>query len=330
MKLLPSYLITAIFAIAMLPTVKAHNPRSFRCPPYLKQGDTVAIVSPAAKVRRDNIQQAFDEIESWGLHVKIEPHACDTTYIYFSGTDEDRASDLQAAIDDPSVKAIIACQGGYGSVRILPMLNLKALKKSPKWIVGFSDITMLHLAVHKLSIQSIHGTMPALFDLSDESEDVSAESLRKALFGEPQQYFIEPDPMNRPGSATGILAGGNMTILASAAGTPEAVNNDQPAILLIEEVNESAYRLDRMMQQLLRSGALDNVTAIVAGHFTKISGEDRFDDYHNIIRYYADKLGVPLMFGFPAGHEAPNMSVYLGRSAKVEVTDDNAMLTFGD
>lgn len=322
----PKYSVLLLCALFMLPPLAARNPRSFQQPPYLRQGDTVAIVSPAAKVRRNDIEKTFAVLESWGLYVKLEPHSCDTANVYLAGSDKERAEDLQAAIDDPSVKAIIACQGGYGSVRTLPMLNFRPLKKNPKWLVGFSDITMLHLALRKLQMQSIHGTMPSLFEL--EGEDVSAESLRKALFGEPQEYVVEPHPMNRTGCAAGILAGGNMMILSSAAGTPEAVNGMEPTVLLIEEVNEFAYRIDRMMQQLLRSGALDNVCAIVAGHFTKIPGEDKFDDYHNIIRGYADMLDVPLLFGFPAGHESPNLSVYLGRRVRVEVTENSAVFVF--
>lgn len=321
-------LLAAILAFAFVVMAEAQEPRSFRCPPYLHRGDTVAIVSPAAKLRRKKIEKTFAMIESWGLHVKLEPNYAIDTCVYFAGSDRDRASDFQAALDDPSVKAIIACQGGYGSVRILPMLDFENFKRNPKWVVGFSDITMLHLAVRKMEIQSIHGTMPSQFETHPDSLDLSAESLRKALFGEVKEYVCEPHPMNRKGKAAGILAGGNMIILTSAAGTPEAVNGEQPSVLFVEETNESAYRLDRMMQQLLRSGALDNVTAIVGGHFTGIYNENRFIEHGAILREYADKLGIPLMLGLPAGHDKPNMSLYMGRCVEVEVTDTSATLRF--
>lgn len=334
MSTLPKYLAAILLAGSLLAgtlRLEADPPQSFACPPYLQQGDTVAIVSPAARIRNKKIAEALEEIGSWGLHVKCAPNYDNMEQAYLAGTDEERAADLQWAIDDPSVKAIIACQGGYGSVRILPLVDLEPLKRNPKWIAGFSDITMLHLALRRLEIQSIHSTMPSQFlPLDDSLTRISNESLRQALFGLPQSFETEPHPMNRPGSAEGILTGGNLMILSSAAGTPEALDNDRPAILIIEEINEQAYRLDRMMQQLLRSGALKSVTAIVAGHFTGIGNTNLFDEPCSIIRRYADLLDVPLMFGFPLGHDKPNMAVYLGRAAEVTITEEGASLRFSD
>ena len=170
----------------------------FLRPPYLHRGDTVGIVSPAGKLPlKTDTAKIRQRFESWGLHVKFGAHCADREQPYFAGTDEERAADLQAMINDESVKAVIACRGGYGSVRLLPLVDLARLRERPKWMVGFSDITMLHLALRKLRIESIHGPMPAGFDF-DGKEDPSAESLRQALFGETVCIEVEPHPLNQP------------------------------------------------------------------------------------------------------------------------------------
>ena len=303
-----------------------------RRPAYLQAGDTVAVVSTSGRVSDDfdtlRVQRLFD---SWGLHTKFGRHATDTAQPYFAGTDSQRASDLQQAIDDPSVKAVIACRGGYGAVRLLPEVDFGPLFIHPKWIVGFSDITLLHLVMQRAGIESIHGPMPATFGFDDEGcADPSAESLREALFGELQRIEVEPHPLNRTGHAEGRLAGGNLMMLCSAAGTPEALRCDEPTVLFVEEVGEAAYRIDRMMQQLLRSGALDNVTAIVAGYLTDTKYMDTFgvESPCEIIDEYARLLGIPALYGLPAGHELPNTALYLGRRVQVDITDDGASITF--
>lgn len=302
---------------------------AFIRPPSLQRGDTVAIVSPAAKMRpgSDTIR-VRERLESWGLHVKFAPHYADTLQPYFAGTDPGRAADLQAMIDDPSVKAVIAYRGGYGSVRLLPALDLERLREQPKWLVGFSDITMLHLALDRLRVESIHGTMPTSFVF--DQDDPSAESLRAALFGETERIELLPHPLNRPGVATGRLAGGNLTLLAAAVGTPEALCTDEPVILLIEEIGEAPYRIDRMLQQLSRSGMLGGIKALLAGHFTKIEDVDKFctGTVYDLIDSYARPLGIPVVYGFPAGHDAPNLSVYLGREVRVTVDDQGARVEF--
>ena len=302
----------------------------FLRPPYLHRGDTVGIVSPAGKLplKTDTalIRQRF---ESWGLHVKFGAHCADREQPYFAGTDKERAADLQAMIDDESVKAVIACRGGYGSVRLLPLVDLARLRERPKWVVGFSDITMLHLALRKLRIESIHGPMPAGFDF-DGKEDPSAESLRQALFGETVCIEVEPHPLNQPGTASGCLSGGNLTVIRSADGTPEELTAEEPTVLLIEEVGEFVYRIDRLMQSLTRSGRLGSLKAILVGHFSDMVGMKKFGvaDAYAIISSYTRPLGIPVVFGFPAGHAEPNLAVYLGRRVTVSVDDEGARVEF--
>ena len=304
----------------------------FRRPEYLRAGDTVAVVSTCGRIsERSDTTRVRRLLESWGLHVRFGSHFADMSHPYFAGCDSVRAADLQRAVDNPNIKAIIAYRGGYGSVRLLPEVDFAPLFIHPKWIVGFSDVTMLHLLMNNAGIESLHGPMPETFRFDDEGNpDPSVESLRASLFGELRRIEVEPHPMNRTGHAAGRVTGGNLMMLCSAAGTPEAMQCDGPAILFIEEVGEAAYRIDRMLQQLWRSGALDNVTAIVAGHFTDITHLDRFgvESAYEIIDEYARRLGIPALYGFPAGHELPNMALYLGRQAAVDIAPDGASLTF--
>lgn len=302
----------------------------FLRPPYLHRGDTVGIVSPAGKLPlKTDTAKIRQRFESWGLHVKFGPHCADREQPYFAGTDEERAADLQAMIDDESVKAVIACRGGYGSVRLQPLVDLARLRERPKWVVGFSDITMLHLALRKLRIESIHGPMPAGFDF-DGKEDPSAESLRQALFGETVCIEVEPHPLNQPGTASGHLSGGNLTVIRSADGTPEELTAEEPTVLLIEEVGEFVYRIDRLMQSLTRSGRLGSLKAILVGHFSDMMGMKKFGvaDAYAIISSYTRPLGIPVVFGFPAGHAEPNLAVYLGRRVTVSVDDEGARVEF--
>ena len=302
---------------------------AFLRPPYLQRGDTVAIVSPSGKLPvKTDTAKVRERFEAWGLHVKFGAHYADREQPYFAGTDRERAADLQGMIDDPSVKAVIAYRGGYGSVRLLPALDLRQLREHPKWLVGFSDFTMLHLALRRLRVESIHGAMPGSF-LFDE-DDPSAESLRGALFGETERIEVLPHPVNRFGTATGRLAGGNLSLLCTAAGTPEALLTGEPTILLIEEVGEAAYHIDRMMQHLVRSGVLNRVKGLIVGHFSETMGLKKFgvEDAYEVIDAYARTLGIPVVYGFPSGHTDPNLAVYLGREVTLTVSEQGVSLVW--
>ena len=211
-------------------------------PPYLRPGDTVGIVTPARKLsEKADTAKVRERFESWGLKVKFGPHTADREQPYFAGTDAQRAADLQAMIDDPGVKAVVSFQGGYGSVRLLPLIDLSRLREHPKWVVGFSDVTMLHLALGRLGVESLHATMPGKFRFgSEETADaiVSDEALRSALLGLRQRIDTGPHPLNCPGTARGRLTGGNLAIVCSSLGTPEEPDFDAPTVLFIEEVGE--------------------------------------------------------------------------------------------
>ncbi len=299
-------------------------------PPYLQAGDTVGIVAPAGKLpEKVDTAQIRHRFEEWGLHVRFGTCLNPDKKAYFAAPDSVRAAELQGMIDDPAVKAVIACRGGYGSVRLLPHLRLEALREHPKWIVGFSDITTLHLALRRLGIESIHGPMPGGFRFREDEED-SSESLREALFGEIRRIEVDPHPRNCYGEARGRLAGGNLTVICAANGTPEALRCDTPTILFIEEIGEFAYRIDRMMQSLERCGVLCNLQAVIVGHFTKTLGCDRFgvEEPESILESYLRPLGIPVVFGFPAGHDEPNLALYLGREITVCVDQTGARIDF--
>ena len=231
------------------------------------------------------------------------------------------------------MKAVVSFQGGYGSVRLLPLIDLGRLREQPKWIVGFSDVTMLHLALGRLGVESLHATMPGKFRFGrDETPEsiVSDEALRSALLGLRQRIDTDPHPLNSPGTARGRLTGGNLAIVCSSLGTPEEPDFDAPTVLFIEEVGEHMYRLDRMMQQLARSGKLAKCKAILVGHFSDMAGQKHFGitDPYDIVAQYVRPLGIPVVFGLPAGHEDPNVALYMGREVTVTVGETGAAIEF--
>ena len=313
-------------AVATLPQA---DTLPFLRPPYLRAGDTVGIVSPAGQLsKKADTAKVRERFEAWGFHVKFGDHYANREQPYFAGTDAQRAADLQRMIDDPTVKAVIAYRGGYGSVRLLPRLRFEGLREPPKWIVGFSDITLLHLVLRRLGVESIHGAMPSSFVFDEE--DPSAESLRCALLGLPDSIATPPHPLNCPGVASGRLAGGNLMQICAATGTPEELEADTPTVLFIEEVGEFVYRIDRMMQMLQRSGKLRNLRAVVVGHFSDMQGLERFgvENPYGGLGPYLRPLGIPVLYGFPAGHAAPNRALYMGREVSVSVDDAGGRLCF--
>ncbi|WP_295938621.1 LD-carboxypeptidase [uncultured Alistipes sp.] len=303
-------------------------------PPYLRWGDTVGIVAPARKLdRKADTAKVRERFASWGLCVKFGTCLMNRDQPYFAGTDTERAADLQAMIDDPQVKAIISFQGGYGSVRLLPSIDLTPLRRNPKWIVGFSDVTTLHLALTKLGVESLHATMPGKFLFGNDEKPeaiVSDESLRSALFGRWSRLDLQPHPLNQPGEAQGRLVGGNLSVLCTAIATPEEPDPDMPTVLFIEDVNEYLYHLDRVMQQLTRSGRLQKYKAILVGHFSKMMGQKHFGVYdpYEIIAAYTRHLDIPVVFGVPAGHEDPNVALFMGREVTVRADGCGASVEF--
>lgn len=296
-------------------------------PAFLKQGDTVCILAPGRKPDANSIEVSAGIIQSWGLKVNVAPNLFSNKHSYLSGSDAERFSDLQRALNDNSVSAIICARGGYGTTRILDQLNFSAFGKSPKWIIGFSDITALHLKLQSLHIQSIHAAMPVQFPKNEFAD--SMERLRSMLFGTIAALSAKPSDYNRAGEAEGRIVGGNLSLLADSLGSLTEIQTDNK-ILVIEEVGEYTYRFDRMLVQLKRAGKLKNLAGLVVGHMTDIKESELpfGEQVEQIIRNHTTEFTYPIGFNFPTGHEAPNLPWIEGAFAKLRVLNDQSTLSF--
>lgn len=289
-------------------------------PPYLKAGDTVAIVATSNKVTPSEIATGKTTLENWGLHV-IEAENLYLADGRYAGTVNERIVGLQKLIDDTTVKALIAARGGYGCAQIVDKLDLSPLEKSPKWLVGFSDVTVMHAAINNRGIETIHGAMAYNF-----SNATSRDELKKALFGEYPSLSINTNKNCIEGMAEGRLVGGNLSIIYSLGGTLFDYNTKN-AILFIEDTGEANYALDRMLMNLKLSGKLNFIQGLVVGQFTNMTtGADK--SVEEIILNTVKDLDIPVMYGVQSGHGNPNYPLYLGRPVKLEVNKSNATLTF--
>ncbi|HEU5291179.1 MAG TPA: LD-carboxypeptidase [Cyclobacteriaceae bacterium] len=296
-------------------------------PAALKQNDVVGIVAPARKLDKGTLQESIERIKSWGYQVKTGKNLYSTAHSYLSGSDAERWEDFQNMLDDASVKAIICARGGYGTSRILDQLDFRLFQKNPKWICGFSDITALHLKLQKLEIQSIHGTMPVLFPKPESA--LSVETLRKVLAGEPITINTASNPKNNFGKATGRLVGGNLSLIVDSLGTASEIDTSNK-ILVIEEVDEYLYKIDRMMVQLKRAKKLQDLAGVVVGHMTDIKETELpfGESVEEIIMNHVREFKYPVGFGFPIGHENPNMAWVVGANATLNITLQQSSLSF--
>lgn len=293
-------------------------------PSYLKKGDKIAITCPAKSLKAP-MTDAISLLESWGLEVVLGD-TITASHFQFAGTDELRASDMQRFINDKSVKAIIAARGGYGCIRIVDEINWNPLIANPKWIIGFSDITVFHMQLQAIGLQSLHAQMPATIS---ESSKEGLESLRKALFGENINYTFVADAGNRKGICQGELIGGNLTLLTACINSKNDIDYNNK-VLFIEDVGEYAYAIDRMVRTLDRAGKLKNLKGLIVGGFTNIKQDDPPFGYtvHEIINSVVAKYNFPVGFNFPAGHLPDNRALILGREVRLEVDTESSNLRF--
>jgi muramoyltetrapeptide carboxypeptidase len=294
-------------------------------PQFLKKGDKVAITCPAKKLFGD-INDAVSLLESWGLEVVLG-ETVTASHHQYAGTDALRRNDMQRFLDDSSIKAIFAARGGYGTVRIIDDLNFERFEKQPKWIIGFSDITILHSHIFKnCGVQTIHGQMP--LNIPDGTRP-SLESLRGALFGQPLNYKVEPHPNNKTGFARAPLIGGNLTLLVMLS---QSVSDIDYAgkILFIEDVGEYLYAVDRMLWQLKRAGKLAVLKGLVIGGFTDLKdSETPFgSSIEDIVFEHVSEYDYPVCFGFPAGHIPDNHALILGKYVTLSVEPKLSRLSF--
>jgi len=289
-------------------------------PPYLKPGDRIRIVSPAGKVQKDKILPGIELLQDEGYEVLIGKHVFDKQFQY-AGTDQQRASDMQEAINDQATKAIICARGGYGTIRIIEKLDFSEMLKNPKWLIGFSDVTVLHAVLNKLGLASIHGSMPGFF-LENKKTTRSFLSLIEVLSSGRSQIEVAGHQLNRKGISSGELVGGNLSLLYCLQGTPWQLDTSGK-ILMIEDVGEYLYHLDRMMQNLKMAGQLRNLAGMVVGGFTEMKdNESPFGkSASEIILEAVSDYNFPICFDFPVGHIPKNLAVMFGGNYQLEVAE---------
>lgn len=292
-------------------------------PPFLTPGDTIYITAPAKAIEEMSVLAAKKTLETWGLNVRIAPH-CLGRHHYFSGSDEERLADFQDGLDDPSIKAILCARGGYGCVRMIEALNWDAFKKNPKWIIGFSDVTVFHQQIHQLGIESIHGIMPLGFI---EGSDAAKKTLKDSLFGTPYTLEAPYVSENITGEAVGELVGGNMAIVSSLLGTPLSYSF-KDNILVLEDIGEHVYKIDRMLYSLRLAGAFNQIKGLVLGGFTDMEDTDVpfGKTIKELILEQVRHLEIPVAFDLPIGHITDNQAFVLGRTASLQVTDTKTTL----
>ena len=286
-------------------------------PPYLQKGDRVAIICPAKKLPQP-MDDAVALLQSWGLEV-VWGETVTASYHQFAGDDALRAQDLQRYVNDDTIKAIFAARGGYGTVRIIDQVDFSRLTTHPKWIIGFSDITVLHAHLFtNYGLQTIHGQMP--INIPDATVP-SLETLRKALFGQELKYEITPHPLNRIGHTEGVLIGGNLAILLSLSGSVSDYHYDGK-ILFMEDVGEYLYSIDRMLYTLKRAGKLKNLAGLIVGGFTDLKDNDIpfGQTAQEIIRAIVEEYDYTVCFDFPVGHVRDNWALVMGREVKLLAT----------
>lgn len=300
-------------------------------PPFLKSGDCIGIAATARWVSQEQLQPAIDLFTGWGLRVKVANQVYSRSH-QLAGAAHERIQGLQQMLDDPQVQAVIIARGGYGTVHVIDRLQFDNVLRNPKWIAGYSDITVLHGHLNSRGISTIHSTMPISFP---DATTIALEQLRQCLFGTFEE-FVGSEPYDGP-VVSGRLVGGNLSVLMSIAGS-ESWKFNEPLILFIEDVDEMLYHLDRMLWALQRSGAFHWVKAIVCGGFTQMKDNTRAFNFptdnswgetaEGIIRLAADRLSVPVAFGFPAGHMSDNRAFYLGRMATLSSSGGCALISY--
>lgn len=292
-------------------------------PEKLKAGDDVMILSTARKVSLEELEEPKKRLESWGLKVHYAPDLFES-HNQFAGSDQQRASDLQVAIDSKSIKAIFCARGGYGTTRMIDLVNFDSLQKNPKWLVGFSDVTALHGELNNKRVASIHATMPLFYQKDDQ---VSLDSLKQVLYHASFHYEFRNHELNRKGTCQGELIGGNLSIINHLIGTSSEFDMTGK-ILFLEDLDEYLYHIDRMMIQLKRGGKLKNLRGLVIGHMSHMHdnkipfGKTALE----IIKEAVADYPFPVAFNAPIGHETDNRAVIVGSQVALMVNDSQTKL----
>ena len=298
-------------------------------PELLKSGDTISILAPSGVLNNfdKKIEKAINIFKSWGLNVVLGNHIYDKNG-HFAGTDKNREKDFQKALDNKNIKAIWCARGGYGAVRIIDKLNFDNYLKNPKWIIGFSDITVIHNKLNFLNSESIHAMMITGFEDIDQNND-SLSKLKNVLFGDSLSYSIASNKNNKTGKSEGIIVGGNLTLIQSTIGSKTELKM-KDKILFIEEIGEYAYHIDRMLYSLKRAGYFENCKGLIVGQISDVKKNttDFGRSINELILDVLDEYNFPILFDFPAGHEKTNFPIILGRKVILEVSKSDSKVIF--
>jgi muramoyltetrapeptide carboxypeptidase len=296
-------------------------------PPYLKPGDTIGMVCPAGYMATESTVQCRQTLEQWGFRVKTGKTIGGKSDNYFSGTDDERLEDLQAMLDDGSVKAILFGRGGYGIGRIIERISFRRFRRSPKWILGYSDITLLHAHIRaNYDIATAHSPMAAAFN-DPLQPNPYTQSIYELLTGRKMVYHGNGHTLNRKGEAEGVLVGGNLTLLAHAIGTSSEVKT-RDCLLFIEDIGEYLYNIDRMLYQLKRANRLHKPAGMIIGSFTDCKDTERpfGKTAYEIIRDVLSEYDYPVCYGFPVGHETANYALKCGVKHRLKVGEGQVVL----
>lgn len=296
-----------------------------KTPKYLSKGSKIAIVSPAGYINPDFVKSAEAYLKSIGYNVEIYEH-CLGRFNQMASTDDERLADLQQALDNPEINAILCSRGGYGVNHIIDKIDMTKFAKKPKWILGFSDITNLLLLANKHGVRSLHCQMAKAIHNNSEAECI--KNIFRILEGEKISYTFEPNELNRKGTVKGELIGGNMSIIYSLQGTDFAIDCDDK-ILFIEDLNEYLYHLDRMMLNLKISGKLAKLRGLVVGSFSDM--KDNASPFgktaYEIVKAHTAEYSYPIGFGIPVGHIDDNQPLVEGGQYRLKISDTNCSLT---
>ncbi|MCB0459741.1 MAG: LD-carboxypeptidase [Flavobacteriaceae bacterium] len=312
-----------------VPVIDAAPYRELIRPPKLEKGDTVMIIAPAGIMKDTaSVMRGIALLEDWGLNYKLGKNIFKQNY-HFAGTDEERLADIQEALDDDNVKAIWCARGGYGTIRIIDDIDFTRFKQHPKWIIGFSDITVLHNEVHNMGIETMHALMPITYKPDSKEQKKAVKSLKRAVFDKRLKYKISDSEYNREGEATGEVVGGNLSLVYSMLGSRSQISADGK-ILFLEEVGEALYHIDRMMISLKRAGYFENCKGLIIGGISDIKENSTpFGiTYQEIILDAVKDYDFPVCFDFPAGHITDNRTLLLGREIELDVRDNKAVIKF--
>lgn len=298
-----------------------------KIPPYLQKGDTIALVCPAGYMAPEKVQTCIDTLQEWGYAVKTGKTIGGGSTTYFSGTDEERLTDFQQMLDDDDVKAVLCARGGYGMGRIIDQVDFKKFSKQPKWIIGYSDITVLHSHLYSnYYISSLHAPMAGAFN-EEGFKNEYVLSLKNVLEGKKVKYQCGVHEFNRKGEAVGELVGGNLALLTHLVGTASDIKT-KGRILFIEDIGEYLYNVDRMFYQLKRSGKLAKLAGLIIGGFTDMKDTERpfGKTVYEIINGLVKEYDYPVCFDFPVSHSAENYALKVGVGYKLKVSKSRVLL----